>query len=99
MADTPRCKETVYVREQLRYTGRVKGGFERHYTQKQCSRPAQVNGLCWQHRTDDEGIRLRMERAMKVRRRRITRSQPAASPPRCPPLAPGAPGPRPSPAG
>ena len=35
------CKETVYVRDTYRYTGRVKGGFQMHLTRRQCSRKAQ----------------------------------------------------------
>jgi hypothetical protein len=43
------CRETVYVADTYRYTGR-RGGFEMHYTRKQCSRRAQPGrDYCWQH--------------------------------------------------
>lgn len=48
--DPDKCHERVYIREQLRYTGRGKGGFERHYNERQCNRKAQFGNYCWQHR-------------------------------------------------
>lgn len=44
-----KCKETVLVRDTLRYTGRGRGGFEMHYRERQCPRDAWPNGYCWQH--------------------------------------------------
>ena len=45
-----RCKQTVYIRDQYRRTGRGKSGFEMHYITRQCKKIA-VNGtLCQQHR-------------------------------------------------
>jgi hypothetical protein len=49
MADKPQCKETVYIRDTYRRTGRGKTGFEMHYRSQQCSRRAKDNGYCWQH--------------------------------------------------
>lgn len=49
--DPERCPAAVYERDTYRYTGRVKGGFERHYRRRQCERkrgPGE-QGLCWQH--------------------------------------------------
>lgn len=51
----PRCRANIYVREQLRRTGRAKSGFERHYTQQQCSRRAIRDGYCKQHLTMKQG--------------------------------------------
>lgn len=44
-----RCKQDVYVRDTYRYTGRVRGGFELHYSRQQCSRKATHGDYCWQH--------------------------------------------------
>lgn len=44
-----RCRRVVLHRDTYRYTGRVPGGFEMHYTEAQCERAAQANGYCWQH--------------------------------------------------
>lgn len=44
-----RCEAIVYEREQLRYTGRGKNGFERHYIKRQCLRRAIAGGFCRQH--------------------------------------------------
>ena len=44
-----RCEAIVFQREQLRYTGRGKHGFERHYVKRQCRRRAKGHGLCRQH--------------------------------------------------
>lgn len=44
------CKVIILVPEQLRRTGRGKSGFERHYTERCCSRKATMaNGMCRQH--------------------------------------------------
>lgn len=44
-----RCKATIYKRDTYRYTGRVKSGFEMHYTEEQCSRRSVQDSRCWQH--------------------------------------------------
>lgn len=44
-----RCRETVYVRDTYRRTGRGKTGFEMHYIEQQCSRKAGPDGYCFQH--------------------------------------------------
>lgn len=46
-----RCTALVYKRDRYRRTGRSKGGFEMHYTEKQCERQAKYfdGNLCWQH--------------------------------------------------
>lgn len=49
MTKHPRCNAQIYKRDTLRYTGRVKGGFEMHYRKDQCSRRATKDGRCWQH--------------------------------------------------
>jgi hypothetical protein len=43
------CDAIVYVREQLRYSGRGRSGFERYYEQRPCKRRPIANGLCRQH--------------------------------------------------
>ena len=44
------CLARVYRREQLRYTGRGKSGFTRHYVQGRCGRSVgEHQKLCWQH--------------------------------------------------
>lgn len=45
----PRCEATVFRRDTYRRTGRGKHGFELHYTEGQCKRPANAHGYCWQH--------------------------------------------------
>lgn len=44
-----RCKAAVWKRDTYRYTGRVRGGFELHYTKEQCKRKPTHDGYCWQH--------------------------------------------------
>lgn len=43
------CCAVVCEREQLRYTGRGKHGFERHYIHRQCMRRATGIVYCTQH--------------------------------------------------
>ncbi len=44
------CKETVYIRDTYRYSGRGRSGFTMHYRRQQCSRKAKGDtGYCWQH--------------------------------------------------
>lgn len=45
-----RCREAIYVKDTLRYTGRTKARFEMHYRKQQCGRTAGAEGYCWQHR-------------------------------------------------
>lgn len=47
--DPGRCKAAVWERDTMRYTGRVKGGFEMHYNKRQCRRKPKASGYCWQH--------------------------------------------------
>lgn len=58
----PRCKEKVDVPEKLRYTGRGPGGFQRHYTHRNCHRTPQENGFCWQHQPERKSIAVILER-------------------------------------
>jgi hypothetical protein len=44
-----KCQAVVWVAEKLRHTGRGKSGFERHYTKRECKRPATNGMYCWQH--------------------------------------------------
>ncbi len=48
MPEKQQCKGATYKRDTYRYTGRVKGGFEMHYTKRNCTR-RQVAPYCWQH--------------------------------------------------
>lgn len=50
MAETGRCQATVWRKDCYRRTGRGKAGFEMHYDQGQCERPAKYDNRCWQHR-------------------------------------------------
>ena len=45
------CQTYVYVRDMYRRTGRGPGGFQMHYSRRQCMRDADfVEGKhCWQH--------------------------------------------------
>lgn len=45
----PRCTATVWRREQYRYTGRSKSGFEMHYESHQCGNRAIAGGRCRRH--------------------------------------------------
>lgn len=47
----PRCRCAIYRRDVPRYTGRGRGGYEMHYTKRQCSRKAtnEAGTLCTQH--------------------------------------------------
>lgn len=54
--DHERCGKMVWIRDTYRYSGRGRGGFTMHYVHRQCSRRAQVEGLCWQHaRMQEQG--------------------------------------------
>lgn len=44
-----RCNAVVWKRDTYRRTGRGPTGFEMHYTQCQCKRPARNGDLCAQH--------------------------------------------------
>ena len=44
------CRAAVYRQDTHRYTGRgSRGGFQMHYTRRQCSRAAKEGELCGQH--------------------------------------------------
>lgn len=60
----PLCEAVVFTREQLRYTGRGKNGFERHHIRHQCKRLAVNGGYCKQHQYKVQGGR---ELTKKVR--------------------------------
>lgn len=53
-ATAEKCKESVYVRDCYRRTGRGPSGFQMHYTEKQCGRRPKYAGYCWQHRKAQE---------------------------------------------
>lgn len=45
-----RCIKIIYIKDTYRYTGRGKGGFELHYSKRQCIRsPLKGTDFCWQH--------------------------------------------------
>jgi hypothetical protein len=50
MVQVPCCLATVWKRDTYRRTGRGPTGFEMHYSQEQCKRPARFDGRCWQHK-------------------------------------------------
>ena len=71
----PLCVAVVYRRDTYRYTGRVKGGFEMHYTKSQCRRAAGLGGFCWQHaKTVNEVLRspLGLRAAMLAQTERLS---------------------------
>lgn len=53
MSERQHCQETVYIRDTWRYSGRGRGGFSMHYTERHCQRfVRQGETRCWQHRKD-----------------------------------------------
>lgn len=51
MSEYRHCQEKVYVRDTWRYSGRGKGGFSLHYTERSCQRFVKDGDThCWQHR-------------------------------------------------
>jgi hypothetical protein len=65
---TPQCLGTVYVPEQLRYTGRSKSGFERHHVKRQCKRRGHYASYCKTHAAYSEEGRAALAQTEQKRK-------------------------------